>query len=269
MDMAEISLLVKYAGSCTALLLVASIFWVAFKGRSWHPIRYRLWLLANGKNKVADEKVAKALQDETDLIAFRFHFMDVDSLHEAKKLIAWADAKHVSLSMLQACGDYFSSKKLALKDKLLPLKPVTGVVATIAGAGSCIALMAVLGIVTSSAILRFKDSGQWFFLAPHEARTLLGNQASTLTDAACKASQGSAESSFTPEDRKALCEFFADPKLGAYVSNTVRQQRIALGSLLGVMLFGWVQIFGGLLRLRAAWRLRAHLEGEVAEGASA
>lgn len=268
MDLTEISLLVKYAGSYTALLLVVSIFWVALKGRSWHPIRYRLWLLANGKNKVADEKVAKALQDETDLIAFRVHFVDVDSLHEAKKLIAWADAKHVSLSMLQACGDYFSPKKLALKDKLLPLKPVAGVVAAIGGVGSFVALMAVLGMATSSAIYQFKDSGQWFFLAPHEARTLLGNQSSTLTDATCKASQGSAESSFTPEDRKALCQFFTDPKLGTYVTDTVRQQRTALGFLLGVMLLCWVQIFGWLLRLRAAWRLKEHLESEVAERAS-
>lgn len=268
MDLSEISLLARYAGSGAALLLVASIFWVAFKGRSWHPVRYRLWLLANGKNKVANKEIAKALQDETDLIAFRVHFVDVDSLHEAKRLIEWADTKHVSLSMLQACGGYFSSKKLALRDKLSPLKPVAGVVAAIGGVGAFVALMAVLGMATSSAIYRFKDSGQWFFLAPHEARTIFGNQASTLTDAACKASQGSAESSFTPEDRKALCQFFTDPKLGTYVSDTVRQQRIALGALLGVMLFGWVQIFGWLLRLSAAWRLKEHLEGEVAERAS-
>jgi len=267
MDLSEISVLASYAGSGTALLLVASIGWIAFKTRSWHPIRYRLWLLVNGKSKVIDREVAKALQDETDLIAFRFHFMDVDSLYEAKKLIEWADAKHISLSMLQACDGYFSSKKLALKDKLPPLRPIAVVVAAIGGIGACIALFAMLGMATSSAIYRFKDSGQWFLLAPHEARALFVSHSSTLTDAACKASQDSAESSFTPEDKKALCQIFADPKFDTYVSDTVRQQRTALGFLLGAMLFCWTQIFGGLLRLRTAWRLKEHLEGEVAEGA--
>lgn len=49
----------------------------------------------------------------------------------------------------------------------------------------------------------------------------------------------------------------------------LKPQRILFGLLLGVLLFGWAQIFGGLLRLRAAWRLRAYLENEAAEGASA
>lgn len=264
MDWSEIGAVASYAGSSTALLLAVAIGWIAFKTRSWHPIRYRLWLLVNGKSKVEDETVARALQNEADLTAFRFLAMDTESIHSAKRLIAWVNAKQISLSMLSACGGYFSQKDMTLNTRLPRKRPRTIVVGVTGAVGACAVLFVVFGMATSSAILRFKDSGQWFLLAPHEARTLFVKNPSPATDAACKSASGISGSSFIPSDEKVLCRIFADPKLATYVSDTVRQQRLAFGLLLAVLFYVWSQVYGGLLRLRAAWRLKEHLHESAA-----
>lgn len=262
MDASEFGVLASYAGTGTALLLAAALVWIAFKTRSWHPIRYRLWLLVNGKNKVTDKAVGKTLQDEADLTAFRFFFMDADSLYEAKTLIAWGESKCVSMSMLSACGGYFLRKKLALKQGLPRLKPVSMAVGIAGGLGIWLVAFIVFGMLSSSAILKFKDSGQWFLLAPHEARTLFVRNPVSVSDLACRASQGHPTSSFSAEDGQTLCKMFADPKLDGYVRNTVHEQRIALGLLIGMLLFFLAQIYGAQLRLKAAWRVKEQLENE-------
>jgi len=260
MDASGFGVIASYAGGVSTILVGVTLIWIAIRTKSWHPIRYRLWLFVNGKSKVADEAVAKTLQDEADLTAFRFFSMDADSLYEARSLIAWGESRRVSMSMLRACGEYFLRKELALKDKLPKLKPPAVVVGFVSVVGLWVMVIAVFGILTSSAVLKFNNNGQWLLLGPHAARPLFAVNPTPVTDATCKASKGSPISSFSAEQGKIFCPIFADPKIEAYVADTVRQQRMALTFFIGVSLLFLGQLWGALFRLRSAWYLKRHLE---------
>jgi len=260
MDGLGFGTVVSYAGTGTAIALTLALILVAIKTRSWHSVRYRLWLFANGKNKVTDDLVRETLEEETNLTAFRFFSMDADSIYEARELIEWGRSKRVSMGMLRACGDYFLRKELAVRSKLPSLKLRVVILGILSILAALLITISLMGTLTSSAILRFRDSGQWFLLSTNDARTVLRHNPVPITQTSCKDSHNHPLSSFSAEDGASICQIFEDPTLDKYVTDAVQQQRLAFALLIVMVLVLWVQLYRSVLMLQAAWKLTKHLE---------
>lgn len=250
-----------YAGCASFIALMMVIGWIAFRARSWHLVRYRLWLFAQGKKAIKDEQIQTFIDDESDLASFRFFLLDADNIHEARDLMNWATAAKVQLNEARACGPYFLRSRKALVDKLPSRRFVWGFFAV----GTWILGMAFAAVLTaaasSTAILRFKQSGQWFLLSNSTAKVLFHSDATALREAQCVPSTTvDAKTYFNADDTASICKSFQDKTLASYIESSVKSQRWASGTLAAGLLFLFVLMWRNMRHVEASWRLSRRLK---------
>lgn len=251
-----------YAGCASFIAVMMVIGWIAFRTRSWHLVRYRLWLFAQGKKAtIKDKQIQAFIDDESDLASFRLFLMDAENIYEARDLMNWATASQVQLNEVRACGSYFIRSRKTLVDKLPSRRFGRGffVVGTwILGAAFAAVLTAA---ASSAAILRFKQSGQWFLLSNSTAKVLFHSDATALREAQCVHSATvDVKTYFNADDAASICKFFQDKTLASYVDSSVESQRWAFGTLAAGLLFLFVLMWRNLRHVEASWRLSRRLK---------
>ncbi len=256
----ELSNIASYAGLMTLILLLVAITWIALRSGSWHFARLRLWRFAHGKRIVKDKQIKAFLDDEADLAQFRYFLAPATNIYEARELMAWLSEAKLQPHEIRACGSYFDQE----------LKTVVATVpsrcrARVSFAISTWLLGAVFAILlmaagSSAAILRFKQSGQWFLLYTDSAKALFRGKSTFLRPDQCPAGQAiDPESKFSSADRASICEMFEDKTLPSYVERNVRSQRWSFGIVAAGIAFGLMLLWRHLRQVEAAWHLKRRL----------
>jgi hypothetical protein len=221
--------------------------WMIFRTRSWHVFKHFLWRMFNGKSGVADPIISGYLGEQSSLMLFRFMAVDAETIRDAHDMIAWSKERNIGLETLGRAGAYFDPQRRCMNQKKMQSVAFDRKAFTTAAIFFVTLIAPVfLSLVTSRAILVFKDSGRWFLFGQDTARTLFVRGAEELSKDQCSGSglKDAAKFGFSQSDASNICKFWQAPETSAYVEKTVHQQRVA---------GGWLLFIFGLFSFRS-WR---------------
>lgn len=277
MDAASISSLSSLVAVLATLLPVAAILFIWIRTRSLHFPLNRLWQLILGTQEIQDPKIKKLVADQNDLMRFRLAFgINVGSMRKCHQLHDWAKAHDVEMQEIGACGPLFDLQQIGLKEKL-PSSAARRFLVFLSLAVLGIAIVLMFLMESERALVKFKDTGRWFLLDANSAQTLFPLRAPRVTSEACR--QGASVAlgtSFSQRELEIICKAFEedvrnssitsasnDKSLSVFIKEALRSQRVPLGSLLILIVFGGALILRGLLSIDAAEKLRGHLSRDT------
>lgn len=204
---------------------------------SSHSLMTRLWQLLHGKQECKDPVIGEFLDEQGALLQFRFTTgVRARTRQQAQALIRWTRENNEDMGHVAACGPYFDLEKVELKeeDRLPSLWHLVGrfFVAIVL---FTLSLTSAWGIAfLDDAILQMKKSKVFFSVNAAGAKRF--GVSEKLTRDQCS-NQTDANSTFSPEDREAVCKLLKSEELVSYINATVKSQRLALAFLL--LVFGF------------------------------
>jgi Family of unknown function (DUF6216) len=259
----ELSEIARYAGIVTLVALFVAITAIALRAKSWHFARLRLWRFAHGKGEVKDPRIKALLDDEADLAQFRYFLMGASNIYEARDFITWLSEVRIQPHQIRACGSYFDRGRKALVSNLPSRRWTRASFVILTWILGALLTLSVMAAGSSAAILRFKQSGQWFLLYQDSALALFrGNSVALGRDQCNPPVAIDPRVKFTSSDRASICEIFNDKTLPAYIQSNRESQRWSFGGLALLILFALTLHWRHLSRVEASWQLKRYLAAE-------
>jgi hypothetical protein len=214
------------------------ILWLCWRSGSPHMLLARVWALAHGKPQPGDRLIRKYLASRSTLMQFRaVTGVRCRTLEDTHRLIDWTADNNEEIGDVARCGSYFDLRKPGLK----PIAPrrwefiASLLITAVCSAGLVIAV----GASTSSrAWVTVKNgSGKELLLAPNEFEVWSTARRFTSVDCKTFSHQAIAQRVGLPADEvNTACGWFGDPDLQPLIAKSVRQQRLGLCFLIGLLL---------------------------------
>lgn len=214
------------------------VLWLCWRSRSPHMLLARTWTLAHGKPQPGDRLIRKYLASRSTLMQFRaVTGVRCRTLEDTHRLIAWTTDNNEEIGDVGRCGSYFDLRKPGLKS-VLPRRwefIASALIAIVCSAGLIIAVSAA---ASTRAWANVKNgSGKELLLAPTDFEVWSTARHFTPTDCKTLSFQIIAQRVGLPVDEvSTACGWFGDPDLQPLITKSVRQQRLALGVFIGLLL---------------------------------
>ena len=223
------------------ILIGVVAFLIFGRTGSAYPLMTRLWRLFNESSKNKDSMICKFLDEQITLMELRFASgAKVRTNEHAHQLIDWARKHNENINDIAACGSYFDLERVTLKEESELPKPSHSFF-RFAGAYALtmVAIVFAFGVVWNDALLRMKESGEFFVLSAEYAKPF--GSKSGLSKTQCLSGETLPANDFSEGDAKIVCGIFEDESLVPYLKQTVIQQRFAFGfGALVLSGFAWV-----------------------------
>lgn len=213
------------------VLAAAAIWWIWARTGKLSIVFNRLLRLIAGDISNKDSALGKATEQHLNLMYFRLMFFpSVRTNTEALKVIAYTETNDEEIGDVAACGRYFDVAKLCVRTDQLPQFNGLTVRILIIAAFWFVACVAGILILPNKALIQYKPTGQYFWLAQDNARAFSGDMQIDVEECTAKTAAGDARD---PAMRAAICELLQTPKELEKHLKTVPLQRAMLSIILG------------------------------------
>jgi len=255
--------------SLAAFVLAACFLYAYFRTGSLHILFLWMWRRVSGKREPKDADVIELLDERYDRDTFRFFSgVRAESLSQAKKVKAWANANNIPLSKIARCGRYFDLTALRIREDKLPSCPRR----ISAWAGVIVPFLAGVVILFWSAVIQtvyfsFTADGNWFGMTK-ESAVRWEEPNAPLTLAMCQSRPLSAAqvaaTGFKPSQVEDICHYLTASDVGQQWKRDLNEQQMA-----GIILFLLCVViaFPALLYLVQQGHAREILEDQRNRGA--
>jgi hypothetical protein len=230
MDTATISSVIDFAskgGLTLAGVVTVLIFLYVYKRtKSPHIILARLWLLLNGKQECKDPVIKKFLDEQSDLLQFRFITgIQATSVAHVGVLTNWCASQGETITTVAACGPYFDIKhSIPLTNSKLPKKKTVVFFAITATVLVVVAMLAMSGMAYDRALLRMKNTGTWFGINEQSVKPIGSEPGFSLSQ--CKEVVAKGEHpGFKDSDVAFICSWGQEESTKVYIAKTISGQR--------------------------------------------
>lgn len=270
MDLTAFSTISSALGILAPLCTVALFLWVIWRTRSRHSLLYRLWQLVHGNQEISDPEVRAFISEQNSLMSFRFITgVPVSTLENARHLIQWTKHHSVEMFELSRAAEYFDPDLRQIRADKLPSKLTQRMKLLLVAVSTLGIFFSGIGVYNDQAILKFKESGRWFFAATDQAQILWPRGLNALQKDNCSTDvkTNAVRTTFQEKEVQVLCKLFNEDGTQSFIKKTVREQRQAFGFLIFAMVWLLWSSLGAWMSGYVATRLaRRKLDPDIEGG---
>lgn len=210
----------------TGVITVLVFLYVYKRTKSPHIILARLWLMLNGKKECNDPIIKKFLDEQSDLLQFRFITgIQAKTVAHVATIKTWCDRHGETITAVAACGQYFNiNESRPLADDKMPTNKLMAFFALIVTVLTVAAMLALTGVVYDRALLRMNATGTWFGINDHSAKPIGSAPGFLLSECKDVIAKGD-HPGFKASDVAFICNWSQEQGTNTYLAKTISGQR--------------------------------------------